>query len=172
MRAVLYKFSVGVLGGGLAAGLVAFFVPVEPGLVLDVYLLFLGAAALLALVRTIGVAQPGSAQSPFDRALLVSKPRPQRPPDLVHLEQQVALAATTAFDVHFRLRPVLREIAGRRLWRTHAVDFEADPERAESLLGADVWELVRPDRPPPDDPFAAGLDQHAMDAVVEKLERA
>ena len=171
MRAVVYRFAVAVLGGGLAAGFGAVFVPVELGLVLDVYVLFLGAVTLLALVRTTGVAQPGSAQSPFDRALVVAKPRPERPPDLLRLEQQVALAATTAFDVHFRFRPVAREIAAQRLWRRHACDLEADPERAESLLGGDVWELVRPDRPPPDDPFAAGLPPGRMATVVERLEQ-
>jgi hypothetical protein len=139
--------------------------------VLDVYLLFLGGVGLLALVRATGVAQPGSAGSAFDQALREPKPRPQRPPELVRLEQQVALAATTAFDVHYRLRPLVREIAAQRLWRRHAVDLEHDQERAQSLLGEDVWQLVSPERPVPGDPFAAGLDARSMRLIVEDLER-
>jgi hypothetical protein len=171
VKGVVYKFSVAVVGGGLIAAFVAFFLPVGSGLVLDVYLLFLGGVALLALVRTTAVAQPGSARSPFDRALREPKPRPQRPSDLLRLEQQVALAATTAFDVHHRLRPIVREIAAQRLWRRHAVDLEHDQKRAQSLLRDDVWELARHDRPAPGDPFAPGLDVGSMRLVVEELER-
>jgi hypothetical protein len=171
MRGVVYKFSVAALAGGIVAAFVVFFLPVRPGLVLDVYLLFLGGVGLLALVRTTGVAQPGSARSPFDRALREAKPRPQRPPELVRLEQQVALAATTAFDVHYRLRPLVREIAAQRLWRSHAVDLEHDQKRAQSLLGEDLWNLVSPTRPVPGDPFAAGLDARSMRLIVEDLER-
>jgi hypothetical protein len=83
----------------------------------------------------------------------------------------VALAATTAFDVHHRLRPIVREIAAQRLWRRHAVDLEHDQERAQSLLGDDVWELARHDRPAPSDPFAPGLEIGSMRLVVEELER-
>ena len=171
MKVVIYKFSMAALAGGLVAAFVVFFLPVRPGLVLDVYLLFLGGVGLLALARTTGVAQPGSARSPFDRALREPKPRPQRPPELVRLEQQVALAATTAFDVHYRLRPLVREIAAQRLWRRHAVDPERDQKRAQSLLGEDLWNLVSPDRPVPGEPFAPGLDARSMRLIVEDLER-
>jgi hypothetical protein len=171
MRGVVYKFVMAALAGGVVAALGAFFLPVRSGLVLDVYLLFLGGIGLLALVRATGVAQPGSTRSPFDRALREPKPRSQRPPDLVRLEQQVALAATTAFDVHYRLRPLVREIASQRLWRRHAVDLEHDQKRAQALLGEDVWELVSPDRLAPDDPFAPGLAPRSMRIVVDDLER-
>ena len=170
MRTVLWSFCGAVLAGGLVAGFVAVILPVRPGLVLDLYLLFLGAVTLLALVRTTRVAHPGSAQSPFENALRPRKPRSRRPPELVRLEHRLALAATTAFDVHYRLRPVVREIVTERLWSKHAVDLDSEPQRAESLLAREIWELVRPDRPPPPDPFARGLGIAGIGAVVAELE--
>jgi hypothetical protein len=171
MKAVVWSFCFATVGGALAAGFVAFFLPLSPGVVLDVYLLFLGGITLLALVRTMRVAQPGSGDSPFELALRPIRPRPQRPPELVRLEQRIALAVTTAFDVHFRLRPAVRDVAAQRLWARHAVDLETHPERAQALLGADVWELARSDRPPPGDPFAPGLGVRGIERVVAELEQ-
>jgi hypothetical protein len=171
MRAVVWSFVVAVLAGGLGAVFAASLLPVEAALVLDLYLLFLGGVTLLALARTTSVAQPGSGRSPFDLALRPAKPRSERPPELERLEQQLSLAATTAFDVHYRFRHVVREVAGQRLWAHHSVDLEADASRAESLLGAEVWDLVRPDRPPPADPFAPGLGLVGIEAVITELEQ-
>lgn len=171
MKAVVWSFCVAVLSGAFVAGLVAVFLPVSTGVVLDVYLLFFGGITLLALVRTISVAQPGSGHSPFELALRPIRPRPQRPPELVLLEQRIALAVTSAFDVHFRLRPTVRDVAAQRLWAKHAVDIETDRDRAQALLGAGVWELARPDRPPPSDPFAPGLGVRGVELVVAELEQ-
>ena len=170
MRAVLWSFFGAVLVGGLVAGFVALILPVRSALVLDLYLLFLGGVALLALVRATRVAHPGSERSPFESALRPSKPRSRRPSELVRLEQRLALAASTAFDVHYRLRPVVREIAAERLWSKHAVDLDGEASRAEPLLSREIWELVRPDRPPPIDPFARGLGLAGIEAVVAELE--
>jgi hypothetical protein len=171
VRAVVWSYGVAVLGGGIVAASVASTLPVKGALVLDLYLLYFGAVTLLALVRTTRVAQPGSGRSPFELALRPITPRTERPPELVRLERQLALAVTTAFDVHYRLRHVVREVAEQRLWARHAIDFEADAERAELLLGAEVWALVRPDRPPPPDPFAPGLGLRGIETVIAELER-
>jgi hypothetical protein len=172
VKAVVWSFCVAVLGGGLAAGVAAVFMPNRHALVLDLYLLYLGGVTLLALVRMTRVAQPGSATSPFERALLERPARAERPAELVRLEQHLALAATTSFDVHYRLRPMVREIARQQLWAKHAVDLESDPKRAESLLAQKTWELVRPDRPSPADRFARGPGLPGIEAIVAELERA
>jgi hypothetical protein len=39
-------------------------------------------------------------------------------------------------------------------------------------MAEDVWELVRPDRAPPPDPFAPGLGPRGIEAVVTELERS
>lgn len=172
MKAVVWSFGVAVVAGGFVAILVVALAPVEAAHVLDGYLLFVGAVTLLALFRTTSVAQPGSGQSPFELALRPIAPRTERPPELERLERQVALAATTAFDVHYRLRPVVREVATQRLWARHAVDLEADADQAEVLLGAEVWALARPDRLPPAEPFARGLGLPGIETVVTELERS
>jgi hypothetical protein len=172
MRAVVWSFCVAVLGGALAAGVVAIFVPGRDALILDLYLIYLGGITLLALVRMTRVAQPGSAASPFERALRATSERAQRPPELVRLERQLALAATTEFDVHYRFRPLVREIARQRLWAKHTIDLENEPKRAQPLLPAHTWDLVRPDRPPPEDRFARGPGLLGIEAVVAELERS
>jgi hypothetical protein len=171
LRTVVWSFAAAVLGGGLVAAVVVFLTSVREGLVLDVFLLYLGAVTLLALVRATSVAQPGSSSSPFDAALRPIEPRSERPEELVRLERRIGLAQTTAFDAHYRLRPVVREIAAQRLWARHAVDLDTDPDRAEALLGADVWELARPDRPPPREPFAPGPGAGGIERVIDRLER-
>jgi hypothetical protein len=170
MRAVVWSFGGAVLAGALGAVFAASLLPVRAGLVLDLYLVFVGGVALLALVRTTSLAQPGSERSRFDLALRSTKPRAERPPELVRLEQQLALAATTAFDVHYRLRHVVRDVAAERLWARHGVDLDTDAERAEALVGPEVWALVRPDRLPPADPFAPGLGVAGIEAVIAELE--
>jgi hypothetical protein len=170
VRSVVWNFGAAVLGGGLVAAFVAFFLPVSTAVIVDVYLVFLGGVGLLALVRTLRVAQPGSGDSAFDRALRPAPAREQRPPELVRLEQHLALAVTSAFDVHFRLRPAVRDVAAQRLWARHSVDLESDPEGAEAKVGPGVWELVRPDRLPPADPFGPGLKLQEIEQVVTELE--
>ena len=42
---------------------------------------------------------------------------------------------------------------------------------ARALLGPDLWELLRPDRPAPDDRTAAGISLVAVERMVDDLER-
>jgi hypothetical protein len=89
--------------------------------------------------------------------------------DLARLDRIVSAATTDAGDLHLRLRPILREIAADGL-RRRGVDLDANPEVAQALLAPDTWELVRPDRPRPDDAFAPGLRPAQLDAVLDDLE--
>ena len=66
------------------------------------------------------------------------------------------MAGSAAFDVHFRLRPVIAELAAELLSSRRGIDLERDPERAHAVLGDDVWELVRPDRPQPAERHGSG----------------
>jgi hypothetical protein len=143
--------------------------PGDRALALDVYLLAVGALALLAVIaRTVGTLPP-ERPGRLDRRPEPRRPDP-RPPELLKLEREVELSTQTAFDAHYRLRPTLRRIAQARL-RAHAVDLDAPGGAAEELLGPKAWELTRPDRPRPrlhDDP---GTDLAEIDAAVSALER-
>jgi hypothetical protein len=144
--------------------------PVDRRLVADVYFLLLGALLLLAGLRLAGLGRRRQ-PSAFDRALASPARRPLRPSDLVRLEDQVTVAVAAAGDLHFRLRPLLREIAEQRLETGHGVDPVRQPQRARALVGEDAWDVVRPDAVPPPDRFERGIAPERLDRVVSALEQ-
>jgi hypothetical protein len=89
--------------------------------------------------------------------------------DLARLGRAVATASAHAGELHMRLRPVLREVAADALHR-RGIDLDREPGAARALLAEDTWEIVRPDRPPPADAFAAGLPAARLEAVIDDLE--
>jgi hypothetical protein len=91
-------------------------------------------------------------------------------PELERFEREIALAMATAFDVHYRLRPTLRGIAGELLAARRGLHLDDDRDAARRVLGEDTWEIVRADRQPPRDRAAAGIDLRSLDSVVASLE--
>ncbi len=151
----------------VVVGLVA--APDRRDLLLDLYLLSLGG---IALVRLVGLTRRGLApgeRSEFEEALRPSHRERVRIAELDKSARELELGAQTAFDFHFRLRPVLVEIAASKL-AARGVQL-ADEERARRLLGDEAWEVVRPDRNPPRDRNAAGAAPDELDRVVTALER-
>lgn len=139
-------------------------------ILLDVYLLAIGGILLLALVRTTRAQAPRDRPSDFDRALAAMR---HRPPDTGQpvLVRDLDLAILSAFHLHVRLRPLLREIAAHRLRANYGIDLDAEPARARELVGPAAWEVVRPDRLPPDDRLAAGPPASYFRELVTELER-
>ena len=142
----------------LAAGLVGFGVSV----------LVAAAGAAAALVHRVGTAHRGG-RLDFERALLRRESPSQRPEELVRLERAVALGVAHAGDLHTRLRPRLRTIAATLL-AARGVDLDRSAGQARSLLGDELWALVRGDREAPPDPFAPGIDPRRLAVAVETLE--
>jgi hypothetical protein len=162
-----------LLGTALASiGLIVVRV-VEPGrqaLELDVFVLVVGALAVLTAVLATRQAFPLGEGSAILEAL-EHEPRPVvRPPELERTQRLLTIAATTAFDLHFRLRPVLREVAGQRLADRHGLHLDSGNARVEEALGDELWELVRPDREPPEERSAPGLEPAAIRRAIERLE--
>jgi hypothetical protein len=93
-------------------------------------------------------------------------PPPIRPADLERLER-VVTERLTASGVHASLRPLLVEIAATRLGRRRALTA-AD---AKALLGDELWDLVRPNRPLPADPAGPGLSLNQLEQITERLEQ-
>jgi hypothetical protein len=151
------------------AGIVLVVAPGRASLVGHVWLVLVLAIALAVAVGAIVGATPRRS-STFDAAFAPARRGRARPASLASMEREVALAAGTAFDVHYRLRPTVRSIA-RGLLLRKGIDLDRTPERAAALVGPDVWDMIRPDRAAPDDRSAPGLTVASMERAVDALER-
>jgi hypothetical protein len=147
----------------LICGYVALAQPSLRNVTLHVYVFLVGALLMLGLVAAAGDAVPTRLRSELDRALADSGRRERRVPEVERIEREVTLATASAYDFHFRLLPHLREIAQCRL------------ERAGKTPGPETlgrwWELLRPDRPEPEDRFAPGIKEAELRALVADLEK-
>jgi hypothetical protein len=132
-----------------------------------------GVVAVSAVLLAWGVvALPSPETGRGSRLDLAVRGRPApRTKALEELDRLVRWRVSTAGDVHFGLRPVLREIAAHRLRRGHGVDLDGAPEAARLLLGEVAFEVVRPDRPPPGDRLApGGVSSADLAGIVDRLE--
>jgi len=155
--AVLFVLSTAV------CGYLALATPAYRTEVLHAYLLVLGALFMIALVSSTGDALPRHGSGDLERAL-AERNVPDHPvPELERVQREVTLSITSAYDLHHRLLPELREIARTRLER-RGLTFT--PEH----LGR-WWELLRPDRPAPEDHFGRGIAEADLRALVDDLEK-
>jgi hypothetical protein len=157
---------VGATGG---AGVLLLVLPGRAALVVHVWLvvvLAIGLGVALDRLRRTVPRRPSS----FEAAFVRPRVSHARPATLDRVEREITLATGTAFDVHYRLRPLLRPIAADLLLR-RGVALDAAPERAAELVGPDAWELVRPDRPAPPDRAARGIPLATAARGVDGLER-
>ncbi len=153
--------------GLLVARLLA---PGRRELELDIYVLTLGGVALLAVSSALGDVAPREDESLLEEAMEPEQPEPARIAELERLEREVALASSRDFDLHFRLRPVLREIAESQLER-RGVQLDSESPRVRELLGDELWALTAADREPSADRQAPGLPLADLERTVERLER-
>jgi len=152
----------------LALAFVVAFAPGRTGLAIRVFALLASAAALLLVLAALRRAYPRA--RPLRRAGKREAPGRAIPGMLGRLEQETILGVAGSFDLHYRLRPRLRALAGQLLAARRGVSLDTAPERARELLGETTWELVRRDRPPPQDRLAAGVSAGDLHRVVESLE--
>ena len=96
--------------------------------------------------------------------------REPRPAELERLERAVDLGVARAEDFHMLLRPAVRRIAATLL-AARGLDLQRDGERVRELLGEESWELLRPERERPSDPFEPGVEPARLRRLVEDLER-
>jgi hypothetical protein len=113
---------------------------------------------------------PREAGSRLAAALEPRPPEPSRIPELDRIERELNLGASHDFDLHYRLRPVVREVALSRLER-RGLRLDSGSAAVRELLGDDLWQLVRPDRERPPDRQAPGPGLAELRRSVEILER-
>jgi hypothetical protein len=136
-------------------------------------LLAVGAIALLALVPRASAPRrkPRRARPPRGPLWRRGRRVSRSAPDLAAVDRLLNLSVSSAEDAHVRLRPLVAGLAGQRLADHTGVRLDGDPDVVATAVGPDVWELVRPDRPPPADRRARGIPPAQLRRVVESLER-
>lgn len=153
----------------LALLFIVAFVPGRTGVAVRIYALVLCAVALgLALIALRRAYPPVAPLRERTRRWGRSR---RRQTGLAQLENETALGIASAFDLHHRLRPRLRSLALELLRSRRRISLDDEPEAARMILGEETWELVRRDRPPPEDRLARGLPPASLGRVVESLEQ-
>ena len=125
--------------------------------------------ALLVLASWLREAVPVGGDSELEETLRHRIAERPRIAELDRLEREVYMGAARAFDLHYRLRPVVREIAVARLERS-GLRLDSGSDAVQELLGEELWELARPDREAPEDRQAAGSGVPELQRAVERLE--
>ena len=163
MRRHLFDLIALFVVASLTMGYIATSQPGIRDVTLHVYVLVVGGLLMLGLTAAAGDAVPKRSKSPFDRALAETAPGESPVREVERMEREVTLATTSAYDLHMRLLPHLREIAQARL-------EQAGREPSPETLGR-WWELLRPDRPMPENRSAPGISQADLRALVADLAR-
>jgi hypothetical protein len=144
--------------------------PGRQELLLDIYVLTLGGLALAALSQALGRVAPRMGESLLEEAMEHEQREPARIAEFDRLEREVALAASRDFDLHFRLRPLIREITESRLQR-RGVQLDSGSPRVRELLGDELWKLTAADREPSAYREAPGMPLEDLERTVDRLER-
>jgi hypothetical protein len=101
----------------------------------------------------------------------VSRPSVTRQPaQLVRLEWLVAGVSASTLQVHAYLRPLLTEIASHKLALRGDTLERLEPAIARDLLGDQLWDIVRPNRPFPEDREGKGVTTRELAAILDRLE--
>jgi hypothetical protein len=127
----------------------------------------------LFLISLIGHSRSGAGPDPasrFEQALRGRKQTTSQPEELLRMDRELVLGSADADHAHRRLLPLLRATAEARISARHGFELARQPEAARSLLGDDLWELLRPDRPAPEDRHGPGLPREQIAAVIERVE--
>ena len=144
--------------------------PLSTSRALAIWIVVVAAIALLVLVRHSREAGGSRHARRFEAALRRPAPATPEPVELLRMERELELGIAGASHAHHRLLPLLRAAASARLASRHGIELDRRPEAAEALLGEDVWQLLRPNRPEPEDRFAPGVPRARVTAVIERIE--
>ena len=181
MLATVWRVAV-VTVAALAALAAAFTVSGPLGLVIAADCLA-ALALVIALVSTPGGVAERDVLRPVAAWARVVRRRiwPQRAEPAVVRSADFPAYAKISFDLSWApvsqwhydhgLRPLLSRLFESVLADRHRVDLTADPERARSLVGDDVWPLIDPSWPPSFDSKAPGTDLRTLTRIVDRLEQ-
>jgi hypothetical protein len=129
-----------------------------------------GVTALVILLRRLGRRVRPPSGSPFEAALA---PRKASMPELDEFEsirRTVDAARYAALDVHFMLRPLLRDLAAPRLRARRGLDLDAQPELASGVLGSEAFAFLREGRPARANYRRPAMSLRQIERIVKALE--
>lgn len=107
--------------------------------VLRIYFAVLGLFIATQAVRNFFTYAFGGEVPPTPRGRAPREKLPNWPSELFDLEARVSLAKVSAFDYNSRLRPVLRELAARRLAARWNIDLATQPSAARAHVRDSLW---------------------------------
>jgi hypothetical protein len=155
--------------GAAATTLVLVVLPGTRTRAIDLYVLFLGAVILFALVRVTAEDGP-QRKSALDR-VQGERRAAGRLPELARIEREVFLATARELRRVRQLNSLLRDIARHQLWTRRGIDLDREPDRARDVLGNDAWDVIAPDATSPEDDVVPPLELARLRSVVDTLER-
>jgi hypothetical protein len=144
--------------------------PLSTSRALAIWLLLVAGITLVVLVRHFRRAHGARTAHRFEAALRGRAAAPSPPVELLRMERELALGVASAGHAQRRLLPLLRAAAAARAGSRHGIELERSPDAARVLLGEDTWELLRPDRPEPEDRHGPGVPRARIAEVIERLE--
>jgi hypothetical protein len=136
----------------------------------------LGQGRTVALAAALTLAAAFAAATALQLRPAQRRPPPPRAPDdemPLRLRQIVDVlreAEQSEFAVDRSLRPLLVPIVATRLGR-RGIDMALAPGPAQELLGEQLWEIVRPDRPSAAYRVGRGLAGDDLRTAIERLEQ-
>lgn len=86
------------------------------------------------------------------------------------IEDTLFWAPVSARHFDRAVRPMLSRLLAATLAQRHGIDMAADPDAARDAIGADLWVLVDPARPPSDDTRQPGVPLPVVLRFVDRLE--
>ena len=155
-----------------AAAIFSVFAPQDLAIALVVWAILIGVIALgyaaAVMLRHVPLREIPRRELELPR---LRRYRPERDaaPGLREMERMVMFGQASAYDFESRLRPRLVAIAEQRL-ATYGLTLHSAPERVKARLGADAWELVRPDYKPIGDRRRYGIKWPQLLRAVEGLD--
>ena len=144
--------------------------PLSTSRALAIWILIVAALVLLVLHRRVRTGDAPQRAGRFETALRGAAATSSPPLELLRVERELELGIASADHAHRRLLPLLRSVATARIGSHRGIELERRPDAAHALLGDDVWELLRPDRPEPADRHAPGVPRDQVIAVLDRLE--
>lgn len=138
-------------------------------LIVRIYVVVLGLLGLWLILGVLAAELRSGPDLSIELGLHRRNLDPVTPHQLEELRWQVAFGQYSAFDYFHRLRPVLIDLAARRLVSNALIDVATDADGARTRLGDEFW-LATYGATASEDREAPGPSPAALRRLVEALE--